>query len=392
MPIGTLSPLPHIDPIPPLRPLKPLKPLSGAAAPQGGVSPGPTGISAASLVGASDDEFTTAWSPTNKVVHYKRADGSIVRKSGGSRAWRNNNPGNIISSTFSSANGAIGTDGTMAIFPNKKVGRKAIKTLLRGPSYRDLTIEEAIFRYAPPSENNSDSYVDFVAQTSGFAKSTVLSSLLIADLRKVIGAIGKMEGWEEGTESDDRTATPPSSVVVGAASVAQEWMRIAEREAGLPQKDRSEWSDSGSIGEQENPRILEYLNSCDFYATAPADSDEINWCAGFVNYCLEGAGFVGTDHPGARSVFWNRKHQFVQLSQPAYGAVAVLRDAPFDDPDWATGSGHVGFIVDTDSDGLTLLGGNQSNTIKRSYYRLPALDPGGTVTRRLEAIMMPRMN
>ena len=393
MPIGTLSPLPPISPISPIAPLKPLKPLTGGSTPQGGASPGPAGNGAiGGGVAADDGEFIAAWSPTHRVVNYRRQDGTVLEKSGGSRSWRNFNSGNIISGSFAEANGSIGSDGVMAIFPSREIGRKAIETLLRGPSYRDLTIRDAIFRYAPPNENDSNGYVSFVSQETGLPHNTVLSTLLIGDLRRIVAAIEKMEGWESGEVKDSRVIQPPTGAIVSAAVVAHEWMKIAEREAALPEYDRTEWPDSGPLGHRENPRILDYLNSCDFYASDPAESDEINWCAGFVNYCLENAGFVGNEHPGARSVFWNRMNQFVRLDQPAYGAIAVLRDAPFDDADWDTGTGHVGFIVDSDSDGLLLLGGNQSNTVKRSYYKLPVKDGNGNTTRRLEAIMMPRMN
>ncbi|MEL6913989.1 MAG: TIGR02594 family protein [Pseudomonadota bacterium] len=376
----------------------PLPALAAAAAPQGAPPPGPAAAPAPAHIpgpapaAAGPDDIVAASVPRPGVVRYRRGDGSILEKSGGSRAWRNNNPGNIISGSFVDAHGAVGSDGVMAIFPDRQTGRAAIETLLRAKSYRDLTIREAIFRYAPPNENDSAGYVAFVVGETGLAEDTVLSTLLVADLRKIVRAIEVMEGWTVGTLTDERDAPAPAPGLVTAAAVAHEWMKIAEAEAALPVHQRSEWPDSAPAGERENPRILEYLNSCDHYAGNPADSDEISWCAGFVNFCLERAGFRGNEHPGARSVFWNRRNQFVPLPQPAFGAIAVLRDAPFGDPTWETGSGHVGFIVDADATGLTLLGGNQSNTVRRSFYALPQRDAQGAVTRRLEAIMMPRMN
>ncbi len=52
----------------------------------------------------------------NSVVYYDE-DENISIWTGGTRAWRNNNPGNIRPSQFSYKNGAIGSAGGFAIFP-----------------------------------------------------------------------------------------------------------------------------------------------------------------------------------------------------------------------------------------------------------------------------------
>jgi uncharacterized protein (TIGR02594 family) len=163
-------------------------------------------------------------------------------------------------------------------------------------------------------------------------------------------------------------------------------MKVAQKEAALPAQDRSQWADPG-----DNPHILNYFKvGCGWFD--PAEGDEVDWCAAFVNYCLVTAGFVGTDHPGARSFFWNKKSQFIKLSEPRYGAVAVRRYRPFDDPDWTAGQGHVGFVHAWTSDAVTLLGGNQSQTVRLQQYPLTARDSSGAVTAQFVAFMMPAMN
>ncbi|NJR44139.1 hypothetical protein HC761_01425 [bacterium] len=78
---------------------------------------------------------------------------SVETRSGGSLAWRNNNPGNIRYGDFARRNGAVGEGpGGFAIFPDRATGERAITTLLQGSSYRNLSILNAISRYAPPSE------------------------------------------------------------------------------------------------------------------------------------------------------------------------------------------------------------------------------------------------
>jgi uncharacterized protein (TIGR02594 family) len=163
-------------------------------------------------------------------------------------------------------------------------------------------------------------------------------------------------------------------------------MTIAEREASLPPEERSMWADPG-----ENPRILNYFKVGSPWFN-PEEGDEVDWCAAFVNYCLLSSGFIGTDHPGARSFFWNKKQQFVKLQAPAYGAVAVRRYAPFSDEAWASGKGHVGFVTNWTSSDITLLGGNQASTVRRKTFPLEEKNAAGKFTSRFVAFMMPVSN
>jgi len=86
---------------------------------------------------------------------------------GMSRAARNCNPGNIEWGKFAEDHGATGVEpdghtykGRFAVFPSADVGFAALKALLLGPVYRDLTVAQAINRYAPPSENNPTTYIN----------------------------------------------------------------------------------------------------------------------------------------------------------------------------------------------------------------------------------------
>ncbi|MDB6183177.1 hypothetical protein [Paracoccus fistulariae] len=332
-----------------------------------------------------------------QTILYTDDGGRDFLRVGGSRSWRNCNPGNIRKGGFSKNNGSIGNDGSFAIFPSKKVGRDAIEALLRGRSYGPLTLEAAINRYAPKIENDTDAYVDFVVQQTGLNRSDVLDELLIAQIRSIIGAIEKMEGWKPGEEKPHLPASgfagdemltgggtdgQGTSAAIGAS---EEWMNIARREAALPAVQRSEVP-----GPKSNPRILEYFRVGSNWFD-PKKGDEEEWCAVFVNYCLEMSGHVGTNHPGARSFFWNRKNQFIRLPEPRNFSIGVRR-YDFSQPNWETGSGHVGFVVDYTSTHVTLLGGNQSETITKQEYPLLVTDGDGTVTAKFVAFMMPVMN
>lgn len=77
------------------------------------------------------------------------------------RGVRNNNPGNIRkNSTVWMGMAAAQTDSSFVQFVAPEYGIRAIAKIMK--SYRALglnTIREVIRRWAPPSENNTDSYV-----------------------------------------------------------------------------------------------------------------------------------------------------------------------------------------------------------------------------------------
>jgi hypothetical protein len=63
--------------------------------------------------------------------------------------------------------GAIGKDKDgFAIFPDVNTGYQAIGELLDSSSYRNLTAEKAMYRYAPPADkNDTKAYVNFLAKS-----------------------------------------------------------------------------------------------------------------------------------------------------------------------------------------------------------------------------------
>jgi uncharacterized protein (TIGR02594 family) len=111
------------------------------------------------------------------------------------------------------------------------------------------------------------------------------------------------------------------------------------------------------VGNEDNPRILEYKKSTPLVADS---SEEVAWCASFVNWVLEQAGLKGTGNPMARSFM---KWGFA-IKEPIPGCVVVLKRG-------APPSGHVGFFVHRRSPGgwVQVLGGNQSDQVKVSFYQ-----------------------
>lgn len=100
-----------------------------------------------------DKPMAIAESPLQVNIYFP--NGSSLRKINGSRAWRNNNPGNLRAGTFTNAHGAIGSAGGFAVFPNETIGQQASIALLRTPSYAKLTVDQAIARRSPATENDT---------------------------------------------------------------------------------------------------------------------------------------------------------------------------------------------------------------------------------------------
>lgn len=334
--------------------------------------------------------FVFARSTMPRTVSYIDDAGREEIREGGSRSWRNCNPGNIRKGDFSISCGAIGDDGSFAIFPDEDTGSQAIVSLLKSKSYIELSLRDAVFRYAPPSENDSTAYLNALSKGTGIAPDTTLRALSAQDFRKVAAFIKKIEGWKPGFVSDGSPHSPllseTSGVGTTAASATNGWMDIARREAALPVRERSSWSDP-----EENPRILNYFKVCAAWFEN-IEGDETDWCAAFVNYCLVTSGHPGTDHPGARSFFWNKKGSFAVLPGPVVGAIGVRRYAPFTDPKWTTGQGHVGFVTQFNDTTVTLLGGNQDNTVREKTFPLRDADANGDLKSEFVAFLMPAIN
>jgi hypothetical protein len=114
---------------------------------------------------------------------------------GGSRAWRNANPGNIEFGNFASANGAIGSDGRFAVFPDDATGRRAQEKLLfEGSGYRDLTLPDAIKRWAPATENNVPAYL----AAMGGDRSTRMGEFSPEQRGVLLDRMRRHEGWKPG--------------------------------------------------------------------------------------------------------------------------------------------------------------------------------------------------
>jgi uncharacterized protein RhaS with RHS repeats len=128
-----------------------------------------------------------------------RGNGMEEVRSGGTRAWRNNNPGNMRDTPFSQSHGSLGVSGGFAVFSNEQKGGDALGSLLGTRTYQGLTIDGAINRYAPPNENNTANYQAIVRQQVGLPGDVGMNTLGDDEVGLVANAIRTVEGWTPGT-------------------------------------------------------------------------------------------------------------------------------------------------------------------------------------------------
>jgi uncharacterized protein (TIGR02594 family) len=111
-------------------------------------------------------------------------------------------------------------------------------------------------------------------------------------------------------------------------------------------------------GPANNPRIVLYHST----TSGGGAPDQTAWCSSFVNYCVEQAGYAGTDSKWARS--WHDAGWGQEVTAaPAVGDVVVWRRVGNGDD-----GGHVGFFIGRDATGISVLGGNQSNKVCIQRY------------------------
>lgn len=115
-------------------------------------------------------------------------------------------------------------------------------------------------------------------------------------------------------------------------------------------------------GPGSNPRIEMYHAS----TQGGAATDDVSWCSSFVNYCVEQAGYVGTDSKWAMS-WHDQKWGTTVTTNPVEGDIAVFCRRVGGSSGKIEG-GHVGFWLADQGAGILLLGGNQSNRVKKSVY------------------------
>ena len=164
-----------------------------------GTDTGTSTGTAVGLGGTGPTNGATATVGGGSNVSYTSPDGTTTALSGGSLAWRNNNPGNLVYNANTVALGAIGQNNGFAVFPDVSTGSAALAGILNTSTYQSLSVDAAIARYAPAFENNTSAYQSFVTGTLGVSGTTTLNSLSQTQMSSLQSAIQKQEGYTAGT-------------------------------------------------------------------------------------------------------------------------------------------------------------------------------------------------
>ncbi len=142
-------------------------------------------------------KYIKAESGTKSSVIYTDNEKNQFEYSGGSRTWRNNNPGNLVSASVSKRNGEIGKAGGFAVFPDYNSGHAALIDLLKNV-FSDLNLKKLISKYAPKHENDTKRYLKFIRLKTGVKSDKKIKDFTPPEFEKLWKAIEQMEGWKIG--------------------------------------------------------------------------------------------------------------------------------------------------------------------------------------------------
>jgi len=162
------------------------------------------------------------------IIYYDKEGNKLIRRKDptpnslkGSKAWRHNNPGNLVSGPHSKKHGAIGSATyttkneqdkeqkfTFAIFPSCEVGHAAMIALLKEPRYLKLTLEELSRKYTGVEDGKPDTkeaiaYRDFLKKSTKFDMVRTLQSLTEDEFNTLIKKMQNYEGWHPWPEGEE---------------------------------------------------------------------------------------------------------------------------------------------------------------------------------------------
>lgn len=115
-----------------------------------------------------------------------------------SRGYRNNNPGNLIKSSVKYTGEVESKDERFRAFQSMEYGYRAIFKLLQyyiGKGINTITL--MIDTYAPSHENDTVSYIKYVAQRAGIRPDLEVQKSDLDTLERIVTAISKVENGVE---------------------------------------------------------------------------------------------------------------------------------------------------------------------------------------------------
>lgn len=143
-------------------------------------------------------EAIKAYDGADNSVIYEYSDGKVEKWSGGTRTWRNQNPGNIIYVPSNDWLGQIGKGGRFCVFKDIEFGRRATRILISNHVRRGMTLEQSVYTYAPPNENNTEVYLNNLETWTGVSRKTKLNTLNESQIESIVQGIFRKEGYKAG--------------------------------------------------------------------------------------------------------------------------------------------------------------------------------------------------
>ena len=128
-------------------------------------------------------------------------------------AIKNNNPGNIRYGTVAKDMGATGrAPNGMAIFPDLSTGTSAQEKLLSSPAYKNLTLGQAIAKWAPNNENNPAEYLRYMKRETGLDMDKEFKDLNANDKQTFLSAQARFEHGLPSTAGKGGVNAPPTAM------------------------------------------------------------------------------------------------------------------------------------------------------------------------------------
>lgn len=318
--------------------------------------------------------FIAAWPQSETNIVYRDENGSETIRSGGSRSWRNCNPGNISKGSFAESCGSIGGDARFAIFPDEDTGLAAIRTLLTGKAYRSMTLREAIYKYAPPSDgNNADSYLKSITNDLNVDSSTTIASLSEEQIHSLANAIKKHEGWIAGSITSVRDAASKFVQSIFSTDLtnnsADRLSILTDLHDFIPpeSKDSGHITDLIEIG--RDPTKCAKVREKSFHAMIKIYGRPTahNACACTLSMFLREAGIdVDVEYNAgrlARTLEKDRSWRRIKLGRQQAGDVAVTLDKTK-----PVGADHIFLVVDAIDADKMMIADNQGTVCPHERY------------------------
>ncbi len=132
-------------------------------------------------------------------VQYFDEQENMTIRSGGTKAWRNNNPGNMVYHTkgFAVRHGAIEKAGGMAVFPSETIGRQALIDLLKSINFAHLSITQLPEKY---DKGNAQEYRRMLFSICKVDPHKIIKNLTEQEFDNLRISIERIEGWKVGQE------------------------------------------------------------------------------------------------------------------------------------------------------------------------------------------------